>query len=225
MLLLLDTADLQEIKRLCDLFPIDGVTTNPTILNREKQSPMGHLEKIREILPSDAQLHVQLLSESAEKMVIEAHHIVNTIGGNIYVKIPVTAQGIKAIKALSKEGVSVTATVVHAPMQAFFAAKAGASYVAPYVNRIDNMGVDGVQAVKEIQTIFAEQKMDCGVLAASFKNSRQITELCAAGVSAVTAAPDVMEMLIRHPATDKADADFRRDFCQLAGTGKTMLDF
>lgn len=225
MLVLLDTANLETIRRLCDLLPIDGVTTNPTILKREGNSPMEQLKKIRAILPENCQLHIQAVSETAEQIVREARHIAEAVGGNLFVKIPVSAQGIKAMSALSKQGFSLTATAVYSSMQAFLAAKAGAKYVAPYINRLDSMGADGLKVTQEIQTIFERQNLDCGVLAASVKNTHRIAELCAIGIAAVTASPDVVEGLLGHPATDRAIEDFNSDFHSLTAPGKTLLDF
>lgn len=228
MLLLLDTANLDAIRELFDLFPLDGVTTNPTILKHEKNNPMEQLKKVRDVLPEGCQLHVQVVSQDAEKIVREAQHIVHSLERkNIYIKIkvPVSAQGVKAISALSAQRIPVTATAVYSSLQAFVAAKAGASYVAPYVNRLDNMGSDGVKVAQEIQDLFRSQGLRCGVLAASFRNARQIASLCAGGIDAVTASPEVMENLIRHPATDRAIEDFNRDFYEITAPGKTLLDF
>jgi fructose-6-phosphate aldolase 2 len=128
------------------------------------------------------------------------------------------------MKALKADGIKTCGTVVYTPMQAFLAAKAGASFVAPYVNRIDNMGYDGVKVVKEIQDILVNNHMDCMVLAASFKNSQQVLELCAYGVGSATAAPAVIDSFVKNPAIDAAVQDFIRDFEN--ATGKTvMTDF
>ncbi len=225
MLVLLDTADLKEIRKLYDLFPIDGVTTNPSILKKENQSPMERLKSIKAVLPAGAQLHAQVISETAEEIVKEARHVAKALGEDVFIKIPVSAQGLKATQILSAEGLNVTATAVFSQMQAFLAAKAGAKYVAPYVNRLDNMGSDGVRVTRDIQEMFTAHKAGCGILAASFKNAQQVYELCKSGIGAVTVAPDILDALIKHPATDKATTDFKNDFCLLAGEGKTMLDF
>ncbi len=126
---------------------------------------------------------------------------------------------------MSNQGISVTATAVHTAMQAYLAAKAGAKYVAPYVNRIDNTGVSGVAVVKDIQQIFNANKMDCKILAASFKNAWQVTELCKCAVASATVSVDVFKALVNNTLTDKAVKDFTNDFHTLTGAEKTMLDF
>ncbi|WP_025691266.1 transaldolase family protein [Paenibacillus zanthoxyli] len=224
MLILLDTANFEAITRMYDLFPYDGVTTNPTILKNEKNDPMKQLLRIREFLPAGSALHAQVISETAEEMVEEAHYMVKRLGEGLYVKVPVSAQGLKAISILSKEGIHVTATAIYTPMQAFMAAKAGAKFTAPYVNRIDNMGADGVKAAMDIHDMLRMHKLDSEVLAASFKNSQQILELCRHGIGSVTAAPDVLEALIKHPATDHAITAFNNDFAEAFGKNKTMLE-
>jgi fructose-6-phosphate aldolase 1/fructose-6-phosphate aldolase 2 len=225
MQILIDTANLKDIEELFGLYPIDGVTTNPTILKKEMQSPIEQLKKIRKIIPQDAQLHTQVVSQNAEDMVKEAHHIIDELGSETFIKVPVTAQGYKAMAIMSNQGISVTATAVHTAMQAYLAAKAGAKYVAPYVNRIDNTGVSGVAVVKDIQQIFNANKMDCKILAASFKNAWQVTELCKCAVASATVSVDVFKALVNNTLTDKAVKDFTNDFHTLTGAEKTMLDF
>ena len=154
-------------------------------------------------------------------MVADAHRITEICGRNTIVKLPSVPEGFKAMRLLKAEGVSTCGTVVYTPMQAYLAAKAGAAYVAPYVNRIDNMGYDGVKVVREIQDILDKNGFDCMVLAASFKNSQQVMELCAYGVGSATAAPAVIDGFVKNPAIDGAVQDFIRDFEK--ATGKTAM--
>ncbi len=128
------------------------------------------------------------------------------------------------MKGLSAEGFKITATAIYTPMQAYLAAKAGADYAAPYVNRIDNLGANGIESTKMIQNIFENNGFKTQILAASFKNSNQVQELCAYGVGAATVAPDVIENLIKNACVTTAVEDFIRDFEGLCGKGKTMLD-
>lgn len=215
MLVLIDSADIREIEHLYSEFPYDGVTTNPTILKAAGNDPIKQLREIRVLLPPTSELHAQLVSEDTERMIEEADFLIDHIGENLYVKVPVTAPGIRAIPKLVERGIRVTATAVYTAMQAFMAAKAGASYTAPYVNRLDNMGADGVRVAKTIHDIFQAQHLSTQVLAASFKNSLQIQELCAHGVGAVTAAPDVLRALTYHDATFMAEENFEQDFYSL----------
>lgn len=128
------------------------------------------------------------------------------------------------MKKLHAEGILITATAVYTPMQAFLAAKCGASYAAPYINRIDNMGYNGIQVAKHIHDIFRNNGLKTEVLAASFKNSQQLLELCEYGVGASTVAPDVIEGLVKNTAITAAVEDFIKDFEGLAGIGKTMAN-
>lgn len=215
MLVLIDCADVREIESLYNDYPYDGVTTNPTILRAAANDPIKQLRRIREMLPATSQLHAQLVSEDTDRMVQEAEFLISHVGQNLFIKVPVTASGLRAIPKLVKREIRVTATAVYTPMQAFMAAKAGASYAAPYVNRLDNMGADGVRVAKTIHDIFEVQNLDAEVLAASFKNSQQIMELCAHGIGAITAAPDVLRALTYHDATFMAEEHFEQDFYQL----------
>ena len=197
MKFIIDDADVEAIKNLYEYFPVEGVTTNPSILAKSKRPPYEVLGEIREFIGKDADLHVQVVSKSAEDMVTEAKEMQKRLGENTYIKVPTTREGLKAMKLLSAKGVKITATAIYTPMQAFLAAKAGAAYAAPYVNRIDNLGADGIETVKKIHDIFQNNGLKTEVLAASFKNSQQVLELCAYGIGAATIAPDVIEGLIK----------------------------
>ena len=151
MKLLIDDANVNEIRRLCDLYPIDGVTTNPSILARSGRNPVEVLKEIRSIIGRDKLIFTQAIPSDAEGMVRDARAIVELLGEQTVVKVPSVPEGFKAIRIMKQEGIPACGTVVYTPMQAFLAAKAGADYVAPYVNRIDNMGYNGVAVVEQIQ--------------------------------------------------------------------------
>jgi Transaldolase len=224
MKLLIDDADLLAIKKIYDYYPIDGVTTNPSILAKTKRAPYQVLKEIREFIGDEAELHVQVIGETCIKMVEDAKSILRELGENTYIKIPVNQEGLKAIKVL-KEGdkrINITATAIYTTMQAYLAAKAGADYVAPYVNRIDNLGFDGVLVAKDIHNLFIENNYKCQVLAASFKNTKQVLELAKSGVGAATVGVDTIEGLLKNDAVDKAIMVFSQDFEMLCGKNKTM---
>ena len=223
MKLLIDDANIEKIKKLYDLYPIDGVTTNPSILAKSKRNPYEVLKEIREFI-GDNELHAQVLSRTAKGMIEEAHKMAEILGKNTFIKVPSIPEGFKAMKALSKEGFKITATAIYTPMQAYLAAKSGADYAAPYVNRIDNLGANGIETTKMIQDIFCNNGFKTEILAASFKNSNQVQELCAYGVGASTVAPDVIEGLVKNACVTSAVEDFIRDFEGLCGDGKTMLN-
>ena len=224
MKLLIDDAHIDLIKKICDYYPVDGVTTNPSILAKSGRQPFEVLKEIRSFIGKDAELHVQVVAKDAEGMVEDAHRIVKELGANTYVKVPSVPEGFKAMKILVKGNINITATAIYTPMQAFLAAKCGASYAAPYVNRIDNMGYDGIYVTKQIHDILVNNHMDCGVLAASFKNSQQVLELCEYGVYSSTCAPDVIDGFVKNLAIDGAVNDFISDFNKL-GQDKTMKDY
>lgn len=224
MKLLIDDANIEKIKKIYEFYPIDGVTTNPSILAKSGRKPYEVLKEIREFIGDEAELHAQVISLTAEGMIEEAHKMAEILGKNTYIKIPTVPEGLKAMKALSEEGFNITATAIYTPMQAYLAAKAGADYAAPYVNRIDNLGANGIESTKMIQDIFETNDFKTQILAASFKNSNQVQELCAYGVGAATVAPDVIEGLIKNACVTSAVQDFVNDFEGLCGAGKTMLD-
>lgn len=215
MLVLIDNANIKEIESLYADYPYDGVTTNPSILKAAEENPIRLLKKIHDMLPDGSQLHGQLVSATTDKMIEEAHFLLDYIGDDMYIKVPVTQEGMRAIPILKKEGIHITATAIYTPMQAFMAAKAGARYTAPYVNRLDNMGADGVRVAMMIHDMFRAHNMEADVLAASFKNSQQILDLCLHGIGSVTAAPDVLRALIKHDATFTAEENFTHDFFTL----------
>lgn len=224
MRFVIDDANMEKIREIYEYYPVDGVTTNPSILAKSGRNPYEVLKEIRSFIGKDADLHVQVVSKKAEDMVEEGHKILAELGDNTYVKIPTTPEGLKAMKMLSSEGHRVTATAIYTPMQAFLAGKAGADYAAPYVNRIDNLGADGIATAKTIHDIFKVNGLKTEVLAASFKNSQQVLELCKYGIGAATIGTDVIDGLIENACVSKAIDGFTDDFEELCGEGKTMLN-
>ena len=224
MELYIDDANVQEIHRLADLYPIDGVTTNPSILAKTGRDPIEVLKEIRSIIGREKTIFVQVIPLSSQEIIQDAHAIVKLMGERTVVKIPSIPEGFKAIRQLKTEDIRTCGTVVYTPLQACLAAKAGADYVAPYVNRIDNMGFDGVHVVCRIQDILTTQAMETNILADSFQNSQQVLSLCEYGIKAVTCAPSVIDNFVNNSAIDKAVSDFRQDFFNLTGENSTMSD-
>lgn len=222
---ILDTADVNFIKKAVDLYPVAGVTTNPTIISKEKRDFKEIIKDIRKVIGEDLMLHVQCVSLKAEDMVKEALYINELAKGNVYVKIPVIPEGIKAMKILKEKNIKITATAIFTPQQALMAAVAGADYTAPYVDRLDNIAGDGVKVVSEIIELFRLNDISTKVLAASFKNVEQIHKVCLAGAESVTVNKELFERLIYHPLTDWSVNKFIEDFENQYGKGKTVLDF
>ena len=224
MKLIIDDANIDSIKRIYEYYPVSGVTTNPSILFKTGRKPFDVLKEIREVIGDDAELHAQVISKNADGMVSEAQKIAGELGGNTFIKIPATEEGLKAIKFLSAMQIKTTATAIYAPMQGYLAGLCGASYAAVYVNRIDNLGYDGIKVACDIHDMFKTNEMSCQVLGASFKNSYQVLSLCKHGVGSATLAPDIFKGLVCNASVDKAVNDFIADFEKLAGEDKTMMD-
>jgi len=222
MKFIIDDANLEKIKEIYHVFAVDGVTTNPTILAKNGKQPFETLKEIRAFIGVEAELHVQVVAADAAGMLEDAHRIQAELGVNTYVKIPTTKEGLVAMKALRAEGANITATAIYTQMQAFLAGKAGADYAAPYVNRIDNLGADGIKTTRDIHDIFKKNGLTTEVLAASFKNSQQVLALCEYGIGAATISADVIEGLITNDSVASAVAVFTKDFEALCGAGKTM---
>ncbi len=213
---LLDSANLNDIREAAEFFPICGVTTNPTLLAREKAAGLTsvkeHMLKIREMIGPERELHMQVIAKDADGMIAEAREIAAALGENTFVKIPVGEEGLKACKALSAEGIDVTMTAVFSPMQALAAALAGARYAAPYVNRLDKIAGDGAGVVEDITEILDRYGLECEVLAASFQTPEQLLRCALGGAHAATAGLSVLKLAISHPLTDAAVAGFDRDW-------------
>lgn len=220
MLLLVDSANCDQIESLNQYYPIDGVTTNPSIISRERVAKgeiLSLLKKIRRIIGPEKMLHVQVTETDCDGMLAEAEAIKAYLGKDVYLKVPVTPEGLKAMAILRKQNTNLTATAVFTPLQALLAAKAGADFVAPYVNRLADLSVDGVGVVTEIKRIFTLYSLKAKVLAASFKNVEQIHQTCLAGADAVTVAPDLFQKMAAHPLTEKSVAQFRKDWAEIQG--------
>ncbi len=224
MIYILDTADLESIKHCNEFYPLSGVTTNPSIISKAKTDFWKLVEDIRKIIGPDKMLHVQTTQVKAEKIVEEAKLLKGKLGDNFYIKIPIGEEGLKATKELKKIGIGVTMTAIFTPAQALMSAVAGASFVAPYVNRLDNIIGDGAEVVAEIVNQFEIYGCDCKVLAASFKNAEQVHKCARVGCHSVTVTEDIMKNLISHPMTDAAIAGFDKDWTSVYGN-KTILDF
>lgn len=223
MILMLDTANLDVIKSAVDLYPIEGVTTNPTIIAKEKRPLKKILLDIREVIGNTRTLHAQVMGKDAETMLKEARAL-RAVDPDIIIKVPVTPQGIKAMKLIHAEGIRITATAILTPQQALMAAKAGAEFLAPYVNRLDNICGDGVAVATEMAQVIDNYNLNAKVLGASFKNVQQVHQLALAGIHAVTIAPDVFEQLLVHPLTESGVAGFTVDWDAVYGEGTTVLD-
>ena len=221
---ILDTANIKAIKHCNEFYPLAGVTTNPSIIAKENKNFWEIVKDIRNIIGPDKIFFAQTVQTEAEKIVEEAVLMNEKSGGNFCVKIPINEEGLKATMELKKRGVKVLMTAIFTPAQALIAAKAGAEYVAPYVNRLDNIIGDGCEVVAQIVEQFAIYDLPCKVLAASFKNAEQVHKCALSGCQCVTVTDDVLKAVISHPMTDAAISGFEKDWKNIYGD-KTILDF
>lgn len=223
MRILLDTANLDDIRYFNTYYPIEGVTTNPTILSKEGGDPVAQLKAIREIIGEDKELHVQVTETECEKIIEEARAIVDAFGINTFVKIPVTDIGLRVTKYLSDRGIGVTVTAVLTAAQAMLASNAGAAYVAPYISRSENLCADGVGTVADIADIFEVSGTDTQILAASFKTAKEVLDVAVEGCHAATIGSSIMRMLLSHTTTDTSIAGFEKDWKNAFGD-TTLLE-
>ena len=221
MRIILDTANLEDIKYFNTYYPIEGVTTNPTILSKEGGNVLELLKNIREIIGEEKELHVQVTETEYEKIVEEAKAIVAFLGKNTFVKIPATDVGLRATKTLADEGYGITVTAVLTALQALLASNAGAAYVAPYVSRLENICDDGIDCVSDIVKIFDASKTSTQILAASFKTAKEVLDVAVVGCHNATVGSDVLKRLLTHTTTDTSIAGFDKDW--EAAFGKTTL--
>lgn len=209
--LYLDTADLDEIRLLADILPLAGVTTNPTIVAAGGIGLSQLLPALVEILGENSRFHVQVVADTVEEIVAEAEQL-HALSYDIVVKIPAHATGLAAIKRIKQRNTPVLATAIYSVQQGLLAALNGADYLAPYVNRIDNMGCDGIGVVRDLQTLLEQYRLPTKQLVASFKNVQQVLEVLKLGVGAVTLPPDIARQTLTTPATDLAVDKFTQDW-------------
>lgn len=222
---ILDTVDLEEIKDGVDHMPIAGVTSNPSIVKKTAPEDFfGHMRSVREIIGKERSLHVQVISLDAASIVEEAHRILKEIDDEVFIKVPVSYEGLKAIKILKEEGVNITATAVYDLMQAYFALAAGADYIAPYVNRIGNLGGNPMELISDLQDRIENDGYDCKIVAASFKGVEQVKNAFTYGAEAITAPYAILKQVFANPNIEKAVTDFNQDWYSVYGEGKGICD-
>ncbi|SFI59935.1 transaldolase [Kaistella treverensis] len=209
----IDTANLEQIKEAQDLGILDGVTTNPSLMAKEgitgKDAIMNHYKTICEIV-SDGDISAEVLGTTYDEMIEEGDELA-AIHPNIVVKIPMIKDGIKALKYFSNKGIKTNCTLIFSAGQALLAAKAGANYVSPFLGRLDDISVDGLNLVEEIRVIFDNYMYDTEILAASIRSPMHIINCAKIGADVVTSPLDSILNLLNHPLTDKGLAQFVAD--------------
>lgn len=216
MIYLADTANIKELKELFYYFPIAGITTNPTIIGMENKPLSVILPQIIDVV-GDKMLHIQMISDKADDMLREAkaYKAKFDLGDNYFAKIPVSQEGFKAMTMIKDAGINVTATAIFTQQQALVAARCGADWVAPYVNRLDNISSHGIEVVKHIVDNINTYGLHTKVLAASFKTVDQVHRVSMVGSHAATISHEILERLRSHPMTDMSLEWFLKDGAHL----------
>ena len=209
MKIFLDTANVESIKKYNDMGLVDGITTNPTLLSKEKGNPAEIMRQIVKIVKGPVSLEV--VGTTTAEMMEEAHRL-KKYGQNVVVKIPMIPDGLKAVKKLKEEGIPTNVTLIFSANQAILAAKAGAAYVSPFIGRLDDAGQEGMQVIREIVQIFKNYQFDTNVLVASVRHPLHVIEAGKIGAHVVTLPPDILGKMLTHPLTDKGLAAFLSDW-------------
>lgn len=218
MKLILDTANIKKIKEYLTYLPVDGVTTNPSILKKEGNIDfVEHMKEIRSLIGPDKSLHIQTIASDYEGMVKDARRIVELIDKDVYIKIPVSKAGLAAIKTLKSEEFNITATAIYSEIQALLATELGADYLAPYVNRMSNLNTDPYEVINNVAYNIANTNSETRILAASFKNVDQVLKAVQAGSTHVTVGADVVDLFLANANIDKAVTDFGNDWNSVHG--------
>ncbi|MDH7517369.1 MAG: fructose-6-phosphate aldolase [Candidatus Thermoplasmatota archaeon] len=209
MKIFVDTANLEEIRELASWGVIDGVTTNPTLVAKSGRSFKEIVKEIFDIV--DGPISLEAVSTKAEDMIKEARNLAK-IHKNVVVKIPMTPDGLKAVKTLSKEGIKTNVTLVFSSNQALLAAKAGATYVSPFIGRLDDIGNEGMQIVEEIMDIFKNYDFKTQVIVASIRHPIHVIQAARLGAHIATVPPDVIKKMVGHSLTDVGIDKFLKDW-------------
>lgn len=209
MKIFIDTANIDEIKKANEWGVIDGVTTNPTLVAREGKDFRTVIDEILDVV--DGPISVEVISTDAEGMVKEALET-SQWSENVVVKVPVIPEGLKAIKILSDKGIKTNATLIFSVNQALLAAKAGATYVSPFIGRLDDLGQDGMQMVRDLVTIYNLYNIKTEIIVASIRGPMHVMESAKAGAHIATIPFGVIEKMFKHPLTDSGLESFLSDW-------------
>ncbi|MDC7676512.1 fructose-6-phosphate aldolase [Asticcacaulis machinosus] len=217
MQLFADTADTKVLADLMDTGLIDGVTTNPTIIAKSGRNMFEVIKEICDLVPGP--ISAEVVSNDAKNMILEGEKLAK-IATNVVVKVPLTVEGLKATKELSAQGLMTNVTLCFSVSQAMLAAKAGATFVSPFIGRLDDHGADGMGLIHDIRHLYDMHEFDTEILAASVRNSKHVADAALAGADCATLPPSVFMELFKHPLTDKGLDAFMKDW---ASTGQSIL--
>jgi transaldolase len=205
----LDTANLNEIREIASWGVLDGVTTNPSLVAKETIKFEDLVREICAVCPGP--VSAEAVSETAPDIIAEGRRLAK-IASNIAVKVPITVEGLKAIRVLAAEGIAVNTTLIFSPTQALLAAKAGAKFVSPFIGRLDDIAQEGMKVIEETAQIFDNYRLDCEIIVASVRHPRHIVDAALIGADICTVPFAVMDKLIKHPLTDLGIERFLKDW-------------
>lgn len=213
----LDTANTDDIRKYAELGLVDGVTTNPTIVAREGRNFESVIKEITTIV--DGPVSAEVTANEADKMIEQARALAKW-ADNIVVKIPMTEAGLKAVSVLSKEGIKTNVTLVFSVAQGLMAAKAGATFISPFVGRLDDIGSDGVKLIKDLRTVLDNYGLKSEIIAASIRGVQHVEAVALAGSDIATIPAGVFRKMFKHPLTDNGLASFEKDWAEFEASQK-----
>jgi transaldolase len=212
MKIFLDSASIESIRKYNDMGILDGVTTNPSLLSKENGDPRKIMNEIVKIIQGPVSLEV--IGTDYEVIMEEAHRL-KKYGQNVVVKVPMIPAGLRAVKSLKQDGIPTNVTLVFSSNQAILAAKAGASYISPFIGRLDDNGHDGINIIREIKQIFSNYEFEAEILVASVRHPLHVIEAGKCGADIVTVPPEILDKMLTHPLTDKGLSSFIADWNKL----------
>jgi transaldolase len=220
MKIFLDSASIDSIRKYNDMGILDGITTNPTLLSKEKGNPRQIMNEIVRTIKGPVSLEV--IGTDYEVMMEEAHRL-KKYGQNVVVKIPMIPAGLRAVKSLKQDGIPTNMTLIFSSNQAILAAKAGASYISPFIGRLDDNGQDGINIIREIKQIFSNYKFESEILVASVRHPLHVIEAGKCGADIVTVPPEILHKMLTHPLTDKGLSSFISDWNKLRDMNSDLI--
>ena len=214
MKIFLDTSDVDVIRQHCDTGLIDGVTTNPTLMMQAGRDPVEVIKEISSLFPEHASISAEVVGDTAEEMISQAEDYYS-ISKNITIKVPCTVEGLRACKTLSDKDIPVNVTLIFSLEQAILSAKAGATYVSPFIGRCEDNNIDGIDLIKSIKKVYNMNNISTNILAASIRNVAHIGQAFEAGADIVTLPPSIFEEMYKHDLTDQGIKQFDKDWKKL----------
>src|SRR5919112_423464 len=212
MKIFLDTANFESIQKYLELGIVDGITTNPSLLFKENSDPIDAMKKIVQLV--DGPVSLEVVATDFEEIMDESLKLAS-YGDNVVVKVPMTSDGLKAVNALTKKNIKTNVTLIFSANQALLASKAGATYVSPFIGRLDDIGHDGLSLIRDIVQIFSAYDLSTQVLVASIRHPIHVIESAKLGADVVTLPPDILQKMIYHTLTEKGLDMFLNDWAKL----------